>query len=442
MDGQSLEHPFRIAMASMILLLAAFLCIFYPPIQVSALIIAPALVWVIFSYPNTVLGAFLAFVPIDFMAIALGKFLGLPHMTLVSVLDKEFLLLLLFFILWRKNGFKATAPDWFLLACFVLGVVRTMFSGTLAGLSLDFDFMIPYAVGRVFVLDAKQEALWARCAVWIAAGLSVLGMFEVFVLGEGPRTALYLAIDSETEGGQLTTAFHGVGFLGLREAATMVGPAGFGSLCMIALIVWWVYCRNPVPAAMVGAGLICSVTRNAWLGAAIALSVLAFRMNQTKRLLTYAALALALFVASIPILGLTDYLYYNKTGQDPSATYHQNEIIRGISYDLEHPFGSGNEKVSPDVAKQNTNASFFETTYPTFAAAYGIPALLCFIGFLYSSFRLVLRTRTPLGYTALGILIAMCVVMTFTNSLIDRRLICWSWFPIGLAVRSSVKQDN
>jgi len=319
----------------------------------------------------------------------------------------------------------------------VLALIRTLFGGTLLNLAVDLGFILPYAVGRVAVLTAQQEHLWARCAVWIVGILSVLGLAEVFIFGEGPRTLLYLAIDSETEGGQLTTPFHGAGLLGLREAATMVGPNGFGALCMIVLVLWWVYSRNPLPAGMAAVGLICSVTRNAWLGTALVIPLLALMMQQKKRLVLYAALALGLFVISIPVLGLKDYLSLTKTGQDPSAEFHQDQILTGLKYDAEHPFGSGN-KLSPLVAKEQSNALIFETTYPALAAEYGIPAVLCFLGFLYISLRLVWRSKTQLGYAAVGILVAMCVVMAFTNPLVDRRLMCWAWFPIGLAVRSAI----
>jgi len=257
---------------------------------------------------------------------------------------------------------------------------------------------------------------------------------EVFIFGEGPRTLLYLAIDSETEGGQLTSPFHGAGFSGLREAATMVGPNGFGALCMIALIIWWVYCRNALPAALAGVGLICSVTRNAWVGTAVAILLLAVTMQQKRRLALYAALALGLFIASIPVVGLSEYLFLTKTGQDPSAEYHQDQILIGLKYDAEHPLGSSN-KLSP-VAKEVSNALIFETTYPGLAAEYGIPVVLCFIGFLLSVLYLLWKEKSNLAHAAFGILVSMCMVMTFTNPLIDRRLMVWVWFPIGLAVRA------
>jgi hypothetical protein len=441
MIGQVLENPFatpfRVSLGALVSVLALLLCVFISPLVVIVLLVGATSLWFVLRKPVSTLGIVLAFMPFDFMAIALGKFYGLPHMTLISVCDKELVLLLLAFLLWRRNGFKAAAPDWFLLAFFVLALVRTIFDGSLVNLALDLDFVIAYAIGRVAVLSTQQEEVWAKCAVWIAAVLSVLGMGEVFIFGEGPRTLLYLAIDSETEGGALTASFHGTGLTGLREAATMVGPNGFGALCMIALVIWWVYFRNPLPAVLVVAGLICSVTRSAWLGAAAAVVLLAVLMRQWKRFLSYTAVAVGLFALSIPVLGLSDYLFFTKTGQDSSAEVHRDQIVDGLKYDVEHPFGSGNGKLSPMALKQEENATVFETTYPEIAAEYGIAPALAFVGFLLSAFYVVLRERSRLAYVALGILVGIGVVMIFTLPLIDRRLVCWALFPVGLAVRSA-----
>src|ERR1700690_1599004 len=134
--------PLRVGVVCFVFLLAVFLCIFVSPLAVFAPLAAVVLLWVPFRNPVTTLGAVLAFMPIDFMAIALGKFFGLPHMTLVSVCDKELILILLGFILWRKNGFKPTTPDWLLLACFALASIRTVFGGTVVGLWTDFNFIV------------------------------------------------------------------------------------------------------------------------------------------------------------------------------------------------------------------------------------------------------------------------------------------------------------
>jgi hypothetical protein len=328
----------------------------------------------------------------------------------------------------------------FLLACFTLAIIRTAFGGTLVGFVTDFAFVIPYFVGRMTVLATKQEHLWARCAVWIVAILSLLGLTEVFIFGEGPRTLLYMAIDSEAEGGQLSGSFHGVAFGGLREAATMVGPNDFGVLCMIALIIWWVYCRNPLPAAMIAVGLICSVTRAAWLGTAVAIPFLALMTQQGKRLVLYTTLALALFAAAVPVLGLSDYLFATKTGQDTSMDWHRDSILNGLKYAADHPFGLGNTKLNPQFIKLDANLTIFETTYPYFAAEYGIAASLCFGGFLFSPLFLLWRKQSQLGYAAAGILVGMSLVMVITLPLRDRRLSAWALLPIGMAVQFAIRR--
>ncbi|MGD0512937.1 MAG: hypothetical protein ABSA29_06530, partial [Terriglobales bacterium] len=177
MNGQSLENPFasafRTSSALLVLLLAASLFIFVPTLMLLLIPLAgAALIWMVFRWPTTALGAVLGFMPIDFMIIALGKFFGLPYMTVVSVCDKEVPLLLIAVILWRRNGFKAATPDWFLLACLAIATVHTVFDGTVVGLWTDFNFVIPYVVGRMTVLTRTQEQMWARCAVWIMGILS------------------------------------------------------------------------------------------------------------------------------------------------------------------------------------------------------------------------------------------------------------------------------
>ncbi len=446
MNGQSLENPFasafRTSSALFALLLAASLFIFVPTLLLLLLLIplaGAALIWMVFRWPMSVLGAVLAFMPIDFMVIALGKFFGLPHMTVISVCDKEVPLLLLAVVLWRRNGFKPAAPDWFLFASLAIAAVHTVFDGTLVGLWTDFNFIIPYLVGRMTVLTRTQEQMWARCAVWIMGVLSVLGLVEVFIIGELPRTLLYAAIGSEGTDEGLSASFHATGFTGLREAATTVGPNGFGVFCMIALILWWIYCRNPLPAGMVAVGLICSLTRSAWVGTAGAIPLLAILMKQNKRLFLYATMVLSLFVASIPILGLGDFIVSNKTRQDESAQSHQQVISSGLQFAAEHPFGAGNGKLSPGQTEVN-HVGAFETTYPQLAAEYGIAAVFLFAGFLLSAVRCVWQHQSRLGYAALGILVGASLVMAVTLPLTDRRLACWILFPIGLAVRSSISQ--
>lgn len=442
MNTHPLENPFAAAFRRgsflLVVLLAASLSIFVSPLLILATILGFAAVWMIFRFPTSILGAVLAFAPIDYMVIEFGKLFKLPAMSVVSACTKEVPLLLLLLILGRRNGLKLATPDWFVLGLLILAVLRTLLDGSLLNLVTDFQFVIPYAIGRVAVLSSQRQCQWAKRAVWIVAILSVLGMIEIFVLGSAPRTFLYLATEGSTEGGRLTASFFGAGFAGMREASTMVGPPNFGALCMIAMILWWVYARNPVPAAMIAAGLMCSVTRSAWIGSAVAISLLGILMNQTKRLMVYFLLGIALFIAAIPTLGLRDYLFLTKTGQDPSAESHRDSILGGLDFIAGNPFGGGNIRVGPRPAEKNGNALLVETTDLAFGAEYGVLALICFVGFMLSALRLVWPQHSQLGYAAVGILVGLGLAMSVLLLHDDRRLACWEWFPVGLAVRSAV----
>jgi hypothetical protein len=445
-NEESVENPFgsafRAASAVLFLIIVAASAFFVPPLVVPAACLAILLLWVMFRHPVGVLGILLAFMPVDYMIIELGKFFGLSYMTAVSACTKEIPLFLLLVILWRRNGFRLVVADCFLLALVTVAAMRTMFDGTLVNWVTDFQFVLPYFVGRVTVLTAAQESLWARRAVWIIAILSVLGMSEVFFLGAAPRTALYLATDATTENGTLTAAFGGTGFVGIREASTMVGPAYFAGLCMIALILWWVYDRNLLPAAMVAGGLACSVTRSAWLGTALAITLLAVMTEQWRRFTIGVGLALALFVVSIPVLGLGDYLFYSKTGQDESAQMHQASIMTGVDLVLEQPLGTGNRTVGARAVDQNYNATWVETTYLAFAAEYGVAAGVCFVGFFLSALWRAWRSQSQLGHATVAIMAGLGTMMLVLLIHMDRRFSCWAWFPVGLAVRASISEDG
>jgi len=440
MNGKPLENPFLPALGAagvaILVVLAATSAFFVSPLIAPAVFLAAGLIWVIFRYPMGVLGALLAFMPVDYMVIEVGKVLGLPYMTVVSACTKEIPLLLLLIILGRRNGLKLMATDWFLLALIAVAALRTVFDGNLVSLVTDFQFALPYFVGRVTLLTPEQESRWAKRAVWIIAILAVLGMSEVFIFGGGPRTALYLATDSVTENGTLTASFGGAGFVGLREASTMVGPAFFAAMCMIALILWWVYLRNPVPAAMAAAGLICAITRSAWIGTALAVTLLAAVLGQWKRWALCVTLALAVFLAAIPILGIHDYLFYTRTGQDDSAQGHQQSALLGFQLIGSEPFGMGNRMVGIAAVWQNGNAGLVETTYLAFGAEYGIAAGLCFLGFFISALWRAWRQQSQLGYATVGIMVGLGFMMTVLLMHLDRRFACWSWFPVGLAVRA------
>jgi hypothetical protein len=432
------KTPFRISVLVFVLLAVSLLHVLGLPLASFVLFLAAAgFLWIAVCRPFEGIASFLAFMPIFPMAAMIAQFFGPPYMALATGFSRA-VLLLLAVGLWRQNGIKLTTPDWFLLTCFALAAIRLALGGQLIALLSDFNFMLAYGVGRVTSLTAKQEIRWSSRAVWIMAILSVVGMFEIFAIGPGPRTLLYVSVlEGATEGGELNATFHADQFEGIREAATMIGPGGFASLCMVALVIWWVYRRNWLPAAMIAAGLLCSVTRSAWVGTALAIPLVAVRMQQGKRFFLYAALGLVLFAAFVPILGLGDFLSLTRKGQDLSAQGHQESLLLGVEYALDHPFGVGPGNAGSYAMKDNSIGVYFENTYLNFAAEYGIVTCLCFVGFLLTSFLVVWREPSNLGYVAVGIMAGFGFVMAVAPQVEVFPLACWIWFPVGLAVRSS-----
>jgi hypothetical protein len=444
MNEHSLENPFvrpfHLGLGISVIIAAVLLSVVLRPWIVIVPTAGAALLWMLFRYPTSAMGLFLAWMPFEFLAVMSGRFFGVPMIEVVSK-TKQPLLLLLILILWQRNGLRFAMPDLFLLGLFIIASIHKIFGGEFAAFQDDFAFLLPYFAGRVTVLTATREQLWTRCAVWIVALLSALGMLELFVFGEGPRTLLYLALGNaiSVEEGGLTASFHGTGYGGLREASTMIGPPEFGALCMIVLIIWWVYRENRIAGGIVAVGLVCALTRSAWVGTAFAFLVLAVAMREGKRLTLYAVLSLAIFAAAIPILSLTDYLYFTKTGQDTSTEWREETILTGIQYIAEHPLGTGVGSIGGRAIVGNKNALVLETSYLSFGGEYGIAALGCFLGFLLSAFRIVWHERSSLGFAASGIMIAVSVMMIVFILHTDFRLNCWIWFPIGLAVRSAVR---
>jgi hypothetical protein len=381
--------------------------------------------------------------PIFPVAFLLAQFFGPSYIGSLEGSDRMVMLVLVF-ILWRRNGIKLKTPDWFLLACFCLAVLRLALGGILINFLADFNFLIPYAAGRMLTLTADQENVWATRAVWIVAVLSVVGMSEVFVFGPGPRALLYSIFPNAFASDEtLSGAFYVTSYAGLRESATMISPPYFGLLCMVALIIWWVYRRNLVPAIMIAAGLILTITRGAWLSTTGAIALLAVVMGQKKRFLRYALPALATAVACLFLLGLGDFVSSTFAREDPSAEAHVDRLQQGWEYVSTHPFGAGpgNYERAPGSKRDMSSASdapFIENTYLGFAAAYGVLACFCFLGFLLTALRELSRLRTKLGYAAMGILVGFGAAMVAAPLLVEFSLACWIWFPIGLAVRSSI----
>jgi hypothetical protein len=407
------------------------------PLGLIALAFAVTLVlWQALRNPLAALGAVLGVMPLLPLSIMLARFFGPAFMmSEVFKASDRILFLGLLAILVRRGRFRMTTTDYLLLATAILATLRWCFSGTVMPLLNDFDFAIPYFAGRLVNLGVEMERRWAKRAVWLVAFLAVAGMIEVFYIGEMPRTLLYVAVaEGATDGGGLNAAFHAAGFTGLRESATMFGPLQFASLCMVGIILWWVYDRRAASGVAIAAGLVCTVTRSAWLGTAVAIPVLAVLMHQAKRLISYAVVAATLVVVLIPVVGLGDYISAVTRGQDSSAEGHRNSIADGIEYCLDHPLGSGPGNAGTYSYRADANYVFIENSYLTIAAEYGIITALAFMGFLMSGALAASRLGSRLGFAATGIIAGFSTVMMVAPLHDVFSLAAWLWFPVGLAI--------
>ena len=436
MVEQRLQNPFArvfwISGLVAVFALAGFVAIFVSPLVVFGALVGVALAWALLYRPTRALGILLAVMPFQFLPITLGKFYGFEHMSALSICTKEAPLLLLAIALLQRNGFRPVLADWFAGAFFTVALVRSAFGGFFMGFADDVVFLIPYLVGRVAVLDQAQERLWVRRAVWITAVLSVVGIGELLFLGEEPRRLLLAVALTEED----LSGLHAGGYEGLRASSTMGGPLAFGALCMIALILWWVYSRNPIPAGIVFAGLVCSLTRSAWAGTFVAISVLALRLGQKRRFLKFGMASAVLFLVAIPLLEIRDFVSMSTTGQDNSVQGHVASLRKGVAYVLDHPLGSGGGSVGFRATKDNALLENIDSVYLTYGANYGVLAILSFGGFLVSAFCAVWKQRSQMGYAALGILVGFAIMMMFEPTRTGTQLNSWVWIPVGLSLRS------
>jgi hypothetical protein len=385
----------------------------------------------IIRHPLATVGLFLAYIPVDFLFVALLRFLGVPHVTVLSVcLDGALLLAAL--ALWLKNGIRPIPADWFLFTFFALAFVYLCFGGTAIEYKGELIWVLAYVAGRVAVLDPAQARLWARRAIWICGILSIAGAFEVFVLGPVPRTLLYTALTDESALG--TSAF-AQGYRWMRECSTMAGPLDFAGLSMICVILWWVYSRRPIPGALVAAGLVLTVTRSAWAGALLAVMVLAVRLEKKRALFFSACVAGIAIFAVASAIGLdAAYLHPEK---DPSAETHVSSFRSGLQYLSDHPLGTGLGSVGASAIQNNMNGAFFESSFLQYGGEFGLESLACFSAFLFCAFRSVWSLHSEEGNAAAGILIAFSTMMIVLPMHGHFQLACWVWFPIGFAINQA-----
>lgn len=404
------------------------------------LLVALALfLWLTITKTNLCMAIFLFIMPLFTLAFLIAKFFGPSYIAGLEGLDRAILCLLALFLLIR-NGIRLVFVDCIALGCLLMALLRLPLDGLLLSLASDFGFLIAYFAGRTMMLPEEQQGRWARVAVWVVAIISVASLCEVFGLGEGPRTILYMKTAEATidNGVALNASFHSSAYTGLRASGTMLGPLQFGPLCMIALIFWWVYSGKAIPGLMILAGLLCSLTRSAWVGTFVAILALGLLMGRAKRLALYGGLALTLILVAAPFIGLENYFSAKTQKNDISAEQHKDSVQEGLLFLAQHPLGAGSKNVGRQALKTDDKAVYFENAYLSLAGAYGIPTVFCLLVFIFVLMMMGLKSpNKKLGYTVFGILLGFTIELLFASLHDVFPLACWIWFPAGLMVSQS-----
>jgi hypothetical protein len=372
---------------------------------------------------------------VQYIVIALLQFYGVRQYKEISAIKDVILAAAPIWYLTQAKSIRFVAADGVILAALLYVVAGQIFHPELQGVRVDWEWVLPYFLGRLLVIGPSAQALWAKCAVWTCAVLSILGAWEVFVLGPEPRTLLVNATLGER---RLDSTFFATGYTGLRAASTTVAPLSFAGFCMIGLFLWWVYMKNPLPALLVGAGLILTVTRSATAMFIVGVSVIALRRKERVRIIWLVAVACLGIGIAISTLDLDKFIKATfSSGADVSLQGHRQSVSQGITLMFDNPLGTGAGTVGPRTVLKSSTARNIESSYLTIAIEYGIVPGMLFAGFVLMCLWRLFKVRSPIGYAAFATLLGFALLLGVSAPNQDLPLGTWVWFLVGQGMTPS-----
>ena len=384
---------------------------------------------------RTITGIFLLLIPLQWFAIALLQLNGVQYYELISALKEVFLVLAILWFAYREQRFRVTIPDFILAAAIVIALLEQIYHTDIRSFRDDWEWVLPYMLGRVVAIPRRTVRNWARGAVWMCVGLAIFGGWEVLVLGPQFRLLLLSIVEGDLK---LPPPFFADGYDGLRAASTMVSPLSFSAVCMVALIFWWTFMDNPVPALLIAAGLVLTVTRSALLAAVIGVFLIGMRRHEAKRLSVLILALIASLAVAIPLLHLDKFVTLTFTpGADTSLVGHQNSVVNGFDVMLAHPLGTGAGSASPRSLAREEASMDIESAYITIAVEYGIPVGILYVGFFVACSWTLFGLRDNVGYAAFSVLVGFALLLAVGPLHQDLPVACWIWVPVGMAVARS-----
>jgi hypothetical protein len=385
-------------------------------------------------------GIFLLLMSVQWLAIALLRFNGFEQYEAVSALKEVILVVATGYFFYRTKRFQLTSADLLLAGALLLIFFEQIFYTDFKGLRDDWEWALPYLLGRVLTITPRTQEIWAKCAVWFCALLAIIGAWEIEVLGSFPRVLLLGITEGDTK---LPAPFLANGYSGFRAASTMVSPLAFSALCMVALLLWWTYMKNPIPAALIGAGLALTLTRSAVFATFLGALIIGIRRREKGRIALFSAIALLGLIIAVPTLNLEQYLNITFTsGADTSTEGHQASIVEGFNRMLEYPLGTGAGTVGPRVVAANPDALDVESSYLTIAVEYGIAVGALYVGFLIACLWSLFKLHERIGYAGFAILLSFGILLAIGPLHLDIPLACWVWVPIGMGVARAAESSS
>jgi len=313
-----------------------------------------------------------------------------------------------------------------------------------AGLMMNLRFLVICVLVQIIV-EANPEYLQRlrarapRWLVWIAVGLGVLAIVQVYVLpkdflaqfgyNKDTTIAPYVLVDQNPHA--------------LRAFATLRGPNTLGSylLLPVAAALYFVYKRRR--DALAWAAIVCGFvgiyltgSRSAWLGLLVTIVVLALMILPRQRIISWAkrlfvplVLAVALLAwAAVTIPSVRLAIFHSSPGDsslnEGSNDKHWQATAQGIADVVRHPLGTGPGSAGPATFYNATGTNLSEDYYVQIAQEVGLVGLALFVAINVLIVRNIVRQP--------GLLPTILVASFAGISLINFFLHGWADDPTAL----------
>jgi O-antigen ligase len=353
-----------------------------------------------------------------------------------------------------RFGFMVT--DKFVIAYVVLLFllrfpVDTTTNALRNGFQMFTDIFLPYYVCSRALRDLDQfrDAL----AAFVLAGLllAVLGLFEA-----GRHWLLYASLAEALGIDWDYAAYLGRG-AALRSMASTGFPIVHGYIMVVALGFFgflsrsipnrW---RNPGLLVLV-VGLLASVSRGPWVGAALLPLLFALTGERPLRKLAFVGLATCVVAGALVILpfggALIEYLPFIGTVEAENVTYRQKLVDNALIVIGQNPlFGSFDALNTPEMEEMRQGQGIIDivNTYLAIALSYGLIGVAMFAGIFISSIASIWKAMLSfrksnddssfrLGQALLVTQVATLVVIATVSSILAVPIIYWSLAGLGVA---------